>query len=175
MHWWILNYHDIYPVGRPDTHFFLSDIVRIKDEFLSYRLYGSKKKSTFTTKYVSFLSFVCYLLSQYAWRSFSLSHIFTAKGVDNSERISLGGRNWGERRRFLRVKTLNSELTSASDRTNGQNMMLFSALKRVATISIAAPKKSARASCTKTCTWKIQNRLIPTSHKITQQQKKHNM
>lgn len=121
----------------------------------------TKKKPTFYTKYVSILTFVCDLLSQHAWAHFFFfwATFLTVNGDNTSHSGStkLGDESGNKERRFLRRLEISSKLTSASGRPNGQNFtLLFTSylLKRVATISVAAAKRSARASCTNTCTWK---------------------
>lgn len=105
---------------------------------------------------------------------FFLSHIFTVKCDNHSESFKYiwqsktRGRKPGKRK-TITFYPISSKLTSARGRPNGQKATLFWAsylLKKAVTISVAAAKRSARASCTRTCTWKhkqahFYNRLCP--------------
>lgn len=68
------------------THFFLGYILRIKDEYLSYRHYDNKIKSTLLYQ-VCEHSLLCVLpvKSTYLSRAFFLSHTSVVKGGHNSE------------------------------------------------------------------------------------------
>lgn len=74
--------------------------------------------------------------------------------------------NWEEKNdRRVTFYSISSKLTSARGRMSGQKATLFWSLyllKKVVTISVTAAKKSARVSCTKTCTWK--NRQVYSSN-----------
>lgn len=79
-----------------------------------------------------------------------------ALNISGSPKLGEGNREKKDDR-CVTFYPISSKLTSARGRPSGQKATLFWAsylLKKVVTISVAAAKRSARASCTKTCTWK---------------------